>query len=313
MNPLTLSQTNQGYFINVHARQFSPHTIKDYKNVLEHLQKFLKADFPMSEISTRHLEMFLAAQTHLKKKTALNYHTALSALWAWSAGEQLVQENIVRRIKPPKPEITLVIPYTVDEMKLMLANLDRVKLYTRPGQTWQDRKTMEPERARAIILLLCDTGLRAEELCSIKIGHVDKRLMRIKVFGKGAKERYVNFSTRTAQALWRYLATKQDHQKDSDYLFTVRQLHGGSGKLNRDRLLKMLITIGNRAGVKEVNVHRFRHFFAIQYLRNRGDVYTLQRLLGHSTLDMVKRCLAVVQTDVDSAYTLASPVGNLNL
>ena len=167
----------------------------------------------------------------------------------------------------------------------------------------------EPERAKAIIFFLIDTGVRAEELCNIKVGHVDKRLMRVKVFGKGAKDRYVSFSSRTAQALWRYLSTR-DNLQDHQYLFASR---GSSGQLTRSRLLKMLIAIGNRAGVKGVNIHRFRHLFAIQYLRNRGDAYTLQRLLGHSTLDMVKRYLALVQSDVDDAYKRASPVDNWNL
>lgn len=78
----------------------------------------------------------------------------------------------------------------------------------------------------------------------------------------------------------------------------------------RDRLLKLLQRIGQRAGVTGVTVHRFRHTFAIQYLRNRGDPYTLQKMLGHSTLDMTRRYLAIAQSDVDSAHRLASPVDN---
>lgn len=237
------------------------------------------------------------------------YHTGLSALWSWALSEGFADENVVRRIKPPKPEERVIVPYTLEEVKLMLASIERTKRYTRPGQTWQDRATLEPERSKAILLFLLDTGVRAEELCNIKVGQVDKRLMRVKIFGKGAKDRYVSFSARTAQALWRYLATRED-LKDDQPLFSSRQ---SGAPLTRTRLLKMVVAIGNRAGVKGVSLHRFRHTFAISYLRNRGDVYTLQRLLGHSTLDMVKNYLAIVQVDIENAYNLASPVGNWGL
>jgi site-specific recombinase XerD len=309
MKPLKLSQVVTGYMINAYARQLSPHTISDYQNIINKFSAHLGKDYLMSEITSTHIGLFLGGHVGLKKKTILNYHTGLSALWNWAVSEGIVEENIVRRIKPPKPELRVITPYTLEEMKLMLASLERTISYTRPGQGLQDRAAAEPERARAIILFLIDTGVRAEELCGIKIGHVDKRLMRVKVFGKGAKDRYVSFSARTAQTLWRYLSTRPD-AKESEYLFASR---GSSGQLTRSRLLKMLVAIGNRAGVKGVNVHRFRHSFAIQYLRNRGDAYTLQRLLGHSTLEMVKRYLAIVQSDIEDAYKGASPVGNWNL
>ena len=83
--------------------------------------------------------------------------------------------------------------------------------------------------------------------------------------------------------------------------------------LTRRRILAIINTISKRAGVTDANVHRFRHTFAINYLRNGGDIYTLQRILGHSTLDMVKRYLEIAQADLEKAHRKASPVSNWGL
>ena len=83
--------------------------------------------------------------------------------------------------------------------------------------------------------------------------------------------------------------------------------------MDRGRLLHTLTAIGERAGVQGVNVHRFRHTFAINYLRNGGDAYTLQMMLGHATMEMVKRYLALSQVDLDAGHKVASPVDGWRL
>ncbi len=82
---------------------------------------------------------------------------------------------------------------------------------------------------------------------------------------------------------------------------------------NRDALRQVIQWLGERAGVKKAHPHRFRHTFAISYLRAGGDVFTLQLMLGHSSLDMVQHYARLAELDVEAAHRKASPADNWHL
>ena len=126
--------------------------------------------------------------------------------------------------------------------------------------------------------------------------------------GKGSKQRTIPISSRTGQGLWRYLAIRKD-ARVNEPVFVTRD----GRPINRDQLLKALRVIGRRAGIVGVNVHRFRHTFAVSYLRNGGDPFSLQIMLGHSTMEMVKNYLSLAQADLEKNHMLASPVDNWRL
>lgn len=306
-----LSKIIDGYTIAAEARRLSPHTLDDYRRTFDKFTAYLETDLHFNSIDQQTVERFLAQlPTTLSAKTVLNIHTGLSALWTWCVDQGLADENIVRRIKIEKPEDRLIVPFTETEIKAMLTALERSRPYTRTGkrETINTLNQASVARNRAIIFLLLDTGLRATELCNLKVRDADMRNRRIITIGKGNKERLIPFSAGTAATIWKYLAQRTNDLLDSPLFVT-----GEGEALNRDDLLKMLRRLGERAGVPNTHPHRFRHTFAIQFLRNGGNVYVLQMLLGHSTLTMCQRYLALAQTDADETHKHASPVMNWKL
>jgi integrase/recombinase XerD len=79
------------------------------------------------------------------------------------------------------------------------------------------------------------------------------------------------------------------------------------------RLAFLLKRLGSRGNVDDVHPHRFRRTAAIQFLRNGGNLFALQKMLGHETLDMVRRYVELADSDLEEAHKTASPVDNWNL
>ena len=310
MKSITLSHAIAGYQLAAEARHLSPHTLADYQNTFHKLQAFLVQDLPIAAIDRATLQRFLASQA-VSNKTVLNYHTGLSALWTWALAERLVEDNPLHAIERPKPQKPDIIPLTELDLRAILAAVDQSQRYDRPGKKSTSHRLPDAARNRAIILTLLDTGLRASELCGLKINDADLRNHDKKIIiraGKGKKDRHIPISSRTAQSIWRYLSTRPAARLDEPLFATKTGRH-----LDRNNLGNMLEDAASRAGVPNVHPHRFRHTFAINYLRNGGDVYTLQAILGHETLEMCLRYLRIAQTDLDTAHRRASPVDHWNL
>jgi site-specific recombinase XerD len=101
-NHITFSQAVEGYKLYARAGHLSHYTIKDYMTTYRKFGKYLDDDFPMYHIKPEHIRSFLAEQT-VSKKTILNYHIGLSSLWTWAVQEEIVTEQIVRKVRRPKP------------------------------------------------------------------------------------------------------------------------------------------------------------------------------------------------------------------
>jgi integrase/recombinase XerD len=327
MEPITFSQACDALIRAKTAAGKSPYTIRNYRTSFAKLQTYLASDPPFVNITRDTLIKFFAwlheeyvsepdgaaprGKIKLSPKSILNIHADLSALWRWAAECGFVTANLVRTIEPPDPDDPVIDSFSQADIERLLKACDYRKTWKAKGDGQIARPTAE--RDRLIILFLFDTGLRASELCNIKLSDLNMSDRSVKVVGKGNKERRVYFGSRTSKAVWHFVTPRiKDGQLDNAPLFQVTGLDG-DGPFTRDVLGRLLSRIGDRAGVPNVYPHRFRHTFAINYLRNGGDLFTLQDLLGHTDLTMVRRYVHIAQTDLANAHRKASPVDNWRL
>jgi integrase/recombinase XerD len=321
---LSLSQCIEGALFYKRASGKSPATISDYRNCFNKLLLYFTDDPPLSPITRAQLIEFFdwlhnvyishpggvikRPSVKLSPKSLLNIHTAVSALWTWAVEEGIAERNLVHSISAPKVNDPVIETFTKEQTEALLQACERTAKY-KDGSS-NERPTAD--RDRSIVLLLLDSGIRAQELCGITIGDANLNGNSIKITGKGSKERIVYFGKRTAKAIWKYLLPRINTMKPDDYLFLV-DYPNDPRQMDRKVLGHLLKRIGDRAGVPNVHPHRFRHTFAITYLRNGGDVFTLQNLLGHSSLEMVKRYARIAQMDCARVHQTASPVDNWKL
>ena len=238
----------------------------------------------------------------------------LSSFFTWAASEFDLKSPMVG-VPSPKYERSPVIPLTRDEIETLLDACDLTRRVDIEDRRRFRKHRPTARRDRAIILALLDTGLRASELCALRIGDVDLKTGRVEVRhgprggAKGGKGRTVFLGKTARRFVWRYLAEREDGEDLEAPLFASKW----ERPMNPTSLRQLIKRLADKAGVRNCYPHRFRHTFAITYLRAGGDVFTLQALLGHSTLDMVRYYARIGEVDLASAHRRASPADNWRL
>ncbi len=190
------------------------------------------------------------------------------------------------------------------------------------------RNTFTGERDRAIMLILLDTGMRASELVHLNIEDVDQVTGVVQIReGKGGKPRRQFLGARARKALRTYLRVRME------LLHRIAQIEAKRMKINPKKVivedpphlwmtqhgtrisywgLSVAVRFrASKAKVKPPSLHSFRRWFALTCLRNGMDVYSLQQLMGHSDLQVLRRYLKQTDMDLKEAHQRASPVDNL--
>ena len=218
----------------------------------------------------------------------------------WCFQEELIDKNPVLRLSSPKADKRIIPAFSDEQVAKMVACFD---LTTEMGF-----------RDYLIILLLLDTGIRLSEISGLEVANVHDTY--IKVFGKGRKEREVGIHPDVYKLLWKYIQKyRKPKNPDEKILFL------GTGKstglpFGRSGLKQMVDRVKKATGITDMRVspHVFRHTFAKMYLQAGGDVFSLSREMGHSSVQITNIYLQDFNSsDARRHHTTFSPINSLKL
>jgi integrase/recombinase XerD len=315
---MKLSQAAEGFLLYAGSGVYSPTYIKyAMKGRLKLMVEYFK-DPEIESLTLIDLQRFMGylATEYCPKRingiaapiteaTRDGYWKLIRSFYNW-ASEALDITRPDARLDRPRYETPQVVPFTQEETKRLLDASQYTWVQKASGQRYKIRRP-NGDRDKALILILLDTGMRVGELCRLRVGDINldngEVYIRPHRDGRKSRARTVYIGDRTKQAIWKYTARVQ---AGKDLTKPFVELKGSS-------ILWLIKRIGKNAKVPNAHPHKFRHTFAISYLRNGGDVFTLQRLLGHADLAMTRKYVDLAQTDIANAHRQASPVDNWRL
>lgn len=256
-----------------YEKNYSDETIKNYNiDITDYYEYIDKRHLSFKDISYNDARDYVRYLTEEKKEsssTVSRYISALRTFFNYLVKIEYLDKNVFLLIKLPKKGKHLPKFFYYNEIENMLDSID---IDTSLGY-----------RNMLLLDLLYATGVRVSELVNIKISDIDINGKKIKIMGKGSKERYVYFDDNTKDMINIYIKKwrRELDKKNSKYLL----LNNNGEGLSTRGVRYILDGIIKKTSIdKNISPHMLRHSFATSLLNEGCDIMSVQELLGHSSL-----------------------------
>jgi len=311
---LTVDELLRRYAVSNKADGKSPRTVNWYTEMLASFSDYARNELHNNEMPVFTLEVVRRYILHLREKRCFEGHPytpeqdrplsvqtlrchcrALKAFASWLHSEGYTTENRLKNLKLPKAPARMMEPLTAEEIDKVISCIDM--------------NSSIGTRNHTIVVTALDTGLRTSELVGIKLSRLNLEGGYIRVMGKGAKERIVPIGKYVQMLIWRYIDKVRPKPFDGDCenLFLSRE-----GKPITENTIKLLFSrLARSSGLKRLHAHLCRHTFAINYLMNGGDIFSLREILGHTTLEMVNHYLHFTTSQITEQHHKFSPMDKM--
>jgi integrase/recombinase XerD len=272
--------------LSLRAERKSAGTLKVYTDGVNKFLGWCAETGTPPELNRTTVQSFLAAllDAGAEANTAKSRDLALKRYAAWLFDEGELSANPLIGLKPPKGDQKVVDAVTDDQLRRLIVECQ--------GKSLMDR------RDEALVRLMAETGIRANEVLSLQVSDVNLNGGVVTIFrGKGGKGRVSPFSVQTASAIDRYLRSRRDHRLSTTGALWL----GGGGKgLGYYGLSKALKQRAQAAGIEKFHLHMLRHTAAIRWLAKNGSESGLMSVAGWKNRNMIDRYIGA------AAATLAA-------
>lgn len=292
----------------------SRHTVKWYDDRLELFERFLGEQAVLGELTVPNVRAFIAdlqsrEVRHLNNRFVVEkagklsssyiqgFARGLRAFSSWLYEDGYLDSNVLKPLKPPKVTQKIIEVLSDSDIRRLLSGFNRDDPYG--------------ARNYAIVMVFLDCGPRVSEVCGLTVANARFDEGFLKVLGKGDKERLlpVGQATQVTLRTWRDRFRPQFVAgEDPGWLF----LNANGGQLTVNAVELMLRNAGDDAKIANLHPHKCRHTFATRFLTEAlGDSFQLQQLLGHTSLEMVRRYVSLSSIERVILERRASPMDRL--
>jgi len=263
-------------------------TADDMRNFIRHLQNARAfTDHPYAK----------AQERSLSDQSVNCYMRALRAAWNRWVREGLVPSSPFSKAKVPRASEKVIPAFSPQQIKALLGAIN-----TSRASGFRDH---------TMICCYLDTACRLSELTGLRMEDLNLKERCLKVKGKGGRERIVPFGIKASKALWKYIKMYRPEpmMPHQDYVFLTKD----GRRLTNNQMQAKMKKYGRKAKITGVrcSIHTLRHTACLMWIRNGGDVFNLQAVTGHRSLEVLKRYVNLAQSDVGAAHKKFSPLDNL--
>ncbi len=279
-------------------RHFSEHTVKAYNSDLQALLTYLNKE---NITLIKDIEFFILRgyvanlfDKEYSKSTIERNIASLKSFYKFLIKKGFLEENPAKQLKFPRKEKKLFNVFNIDDIFLLLSK--------------PDRSEISGLRDALILELLYATGLRVSELISLNISDIDFTGKRLRVLGKGKKERIIPLSDYHIDLITDYIKKRNtlcgNKEINGNQLF-INKYGGRLTDRSVRRILEKYLTL---CGLPlSYSPHSIRHTFATHLLENGADLRSIQELLGHSSLSTTEKYIHLNLVKLLDTYDKTHP------